>query len=187
MALSNKFLLTVIFVLFVILMLNLFFGCRSFYEGFEAKEMTEEVIEQLKKIEPEKAAELFQELLKKGGIKTDSKETKEDTEESSKKEDETEAEDKSVNSKEKSSKLVKEILSKEAPKEKRPLTQKEMELFEAITKDEVSNEDLEKLVKAGIVTEGLVERFLNQMQENVPTKTEAVVEGFSCERDFATF
>ena len=64
MALSNKVLLSIIFILFVALMLNVFFGCRSFYEGFEAKEMTEEDIKALKNLDPKKASELVQELLK---------------------------------------------------------------------------------------------------------------------------
>ena len=186
-ALSKNVLLIVIFVLFMTLMLNLFFGCRSFYEGFEAKEMTEEAIETIKKIKPEEAAKMFQEMLKKGVPKTESKKTEEAFEEDEDVKDDQEEEETSSTTDEKASKLVKDILDQEVPKEKRPLTKKEMELFEAISKDQVSNEDLEKLVKAGIVTESLVERFLNQMQEDVPTKTEDVVEGFSCERDFTTF
>jgi len=186
-ALSKNILLIIIFVLFAMLVLNLFFGCRSFYEGFEAKEMTEEDIEAIKNIDPEEAAKMFQQMLKKGVTTADLK-TKEVPEESPDTETEEDEEEEVESTPEKKgSKIVKEMLTKEAPKEKRPLTKKEIELFEAISKDQVSNEDLEKLVKAGIVTESLVERFLNQMQEDVPTKTKDVVEGFSCERDFATF
>ena len=183
-ALSKNILLIIIFVLFAMLMLNLFFGCRSFYEGFEAKEMTEEDIEAIKNIDPEEAAKMFQQMLKKG-VTTSTESTT--IEESPDTESEKEEEEVESTPEKKGSKIVKEMLTKEAPKEKRPLTKKEIELFEAISKDQVSNEDLEKLVKAGIVTESLVERFLNQMQEDVPTKTKDVVEGFSCERDFATF
>lgn len=179
--LSKNVLLVVIFILFAMLILNLFFGCRSFYEGFEAKEMTEEDIEAIKNIEPEKAAEMFQQMLKK--------EMTSNTEETVEESPDTEEDEKEVESTpdKKTTNLVKEMLTKEDSNEKRPLTKKEIELFEAISKDKVSNEDLEKLVKAGIVTESLVERFLNQMQADVPTKTKDVVEGFSCERDFATF
>jgi len=179
-ALSKNILLIIIFVLFAMLMLNLFFGCRSFYEGFEAKEMTEEDIEAIKNIDPEEAAKMFQQMLKKG-VTTSTESTT--IEESPDTESEKEEEEVESTPEKKSSKIVKEMLTKE----KRPLTKKEIELFEAISKDQVSNEDLEKLVKAGIVTESLVERFLNQMQEDVPTKTKDVVEGFSCQRDFATF
>jgi preprotein translocase subunit SecF len=183
-ALSKNILLIIIFVLFAMLMLNLFFGCRSFYEGFEAKEMTEEDVEAIKNIDPEEAAVKFQQMLKKGMLSTESK-IEETTEESPdiEPQEQDDEEVKPASVEQKSTEIVKEMLTKE----KRPLTKKEIELFEAISKDQVSNEDLEKLVKAGIVTESLVERFLNQMQEDVPTKTKDVVEGFSCERDFATF
>uniref|UniRef100_A0A6C0CTE5 Uncharacterized protein n=1 Tax=viral metagenome TaxID=1070528 RepID=A0A6C0CTE5_9ZZZZ len=190
LALSNNVLLVIIFILFVILMLNLFFGCSSIYEGFEAKEMTEEDIETIKKIKPEEAVKLFQKKLKNDKMNTDSKnkETTEEPFDTEPEEEEDKEEDNEPKAQElKSSKIVREMLTKERPNEKHPLTKKETELFEAISKDQVSNEDLEKLVKAGIVTESLVERFLNQMQDNVSTKTKDVVEGFSCERDFATF
>ena len=188
MALSNKVLLGVIFILFVALMLNVFFGCRSVQEGFEAKEMTEEAIEAIKDMDPKKAAELIQNMLKeKGMISESTKKVEEEETFETSEEDDTNEDDEETPQKNKTSELVKDILSKEVPKEKRPLTEKEMELFEAITKDQVSSEDLEKLVKAGIITEGLVERFLSTLQDDVSAKTDAVVEGFSCQRDFATF
>lgn len=182
MALSNKVLLGVIFILFAALMLNVFFGCRSVQEGFEAKEMTEEAIEAIKDMDPKKAAELIQKMLKEKGIPSEINEKVKDEEIT-----EEDVSEEEPSQEKNSSKLVKEILSKEVPKEKRPLTEKEMELFEAISKDQVSSEDLEKLVKAGIITEGLVERFLSTLQDDVSAKTDAVVEGFSCQRDFATF
>lgn len=182
MALSNKVLVGVIFILFAALMLNVFFGCRSVQEGFEAKEMTEEAIEAIKDMDPKKAAELIQKMLKEKGIPSEINEKVKDEEIT-----EEDVSEEEPSQEKNSSKLVKEILSKEVPKEKRPLTEKEMELFEAISKDQVSSEDLEKLVKAGIITEGLVERFLSTLQDDVSAKTDAVVEGFSCQRDFATF
>ena len=186
MALSNKVLLVIISILFVALMLNIFFGCRSVQEGCEAKEMTEEAIAAIKDMDPKKASELVQKMLKTKGVITESKESDEEKPEEEPSEEGVEEEAPKKDNK--SSKIVKDILAKEeGTKEKRPLTEKEMELFEAISKDQVSNEDLEKLVKAGIITEGLVERFLNTLQDDVSTKSEAVVEGFSCQRDFATF
>ena len=185
MALSNNVLLVMIFILFAALMLNIFFGCRSIQEGFEAKEMTEEAITAIKDMDPNKAAELVQKMLKEKGVLSKSSETdKEETDD----EEEPEEEESKPQKKE-SATIVKDMLkkAKESSEETRPLTQKEMELFEAISKDQVSNEDLEKLVKAGIITEGLVERFLSTLQDDVSTKTDEVVEGFSCQRDFATF
>ena len=183
MALSNKVLLIIIFILFAALLLNVFFGCRAFYEGFEAKEMTEEEIEAIKNIDPEKASELVQQLLKSKGI--DAEPVEVDEEESVP--EESEKKEEKAPEKKDAPKIIKTVLAKDTPGEKRPLTQKETELFKAISKDQVSNEDLEKLVKAGVISEKLVERFLNSLQDGVSTKTEAVVEGFSCQRDFATF
>lgn len=189
MALSNNVLLMIIAILFVALLLNIFFGCRCVQEGFEAKEMTEEAITAIKDMDPKKASELVQKLLKNKGVisKTSEKEEASKEEEESKEEESKEEEVEEDKAPSKTSTLVKDMLAKEDSKEKRPLTEKEMELFEAISKDEVSNEDLEKLVKAGIITESLVERFLNTLQDDVSTKTDNVVEGFSCQRDFATF
>lgn len=70
--------------------------------------------------------------------------------------------------------------------EEEPMTKKEAELFLAITRNEISNENLEKLVKDGILTENMIERFLTKM-DTEKSKDTPIVEGFTCGRDYATF
>lgn len=68
------------------------------------------------------------------------------------------------------------------------MTQKEKELFKSIVQEKFSTQDLEKLVKAGVLTENTIEKFLNEMEEaKQPLQGADTVEGFSCQRDYATF
>lgn len=58
-----------------------------------------------------------------------------------------------------------------------PLNKQEQELFEQITKNSLSNTDLKKLISAGILTENMVEKFLNKIDEGVEGSEEKI-EGF---------
>jgi hypothetical protein len=51
------------------------------------------------------------------------------------------------------------------PKNDESLNTREKELFDQIIKDNMSGEDLEKLIKAGAVTEKMVEKFLNELDK----------------------
>jgi hypothetical protein len=83
------------------------------------------------------------------------------------------------------------------------LSKKETELFNAIKKDNINNDELDRLVKSGVVNEDMIMRFLQKMEENEDKndveeftscgKKEGFsscgkIEGFSsCARDYATF
>lgn len=53
------------------------------------------------------------------------------------------------------------------------LTSRERELFSQIVSEKISNEALEKLIKAGQITESMVEKFLHEIDKD------DVIEGFS--------
>jgi len=77
-----------------------------------------------------------------------------------------------------------------AEEEKPKLEGKEQELFKAIVRNEISNADLEKLAKAGILTEATIDKFLGQMEGEGggdATKKASTIEGFSCGVDYATY
>jgi H+/gluconate symporter-like permease len=72
----------------------------------------------------------------------------------------------------------------EAEKEAEPksgLTSRERELFSQIVSEKISNEALEKLIKAGQITESMVEKFLNEIDKD------DIVEGFSSNGAYAAF
>jgi len=77
-------------------------------------------------------------------------------------------------------------VARPAEEEKPKLEGKEQELFKAIVRNEISNADLEKLAKAGILTEATIDKFLGQM-EGEGEKKSTTIEGFSCGMDYATF
>lgn len=58
------------------------------------------------------------------------------------------------------------------------LNSQEKELFEQITTNKLSGEELEKLIKAGVVTEQMIEKFLSQLDSSSEEKNAAEVEGF---------
>ena len=76
---------------------------------------------------------------------------------------------------------------KEEPKKE--MTKKDTELFKAIVNEKFSTQELEKLVKAGILTEDTIEKFLNEMEDaKKPLEgSSETIEGFSCARDYATY
>jgi len=114
------------------------------------------------------------------------KETFETAEEETKVDTEAEAEEEAEEeTKEKVEEIEVEEETKPEPVEE-PMTKKETELFQAITRNKISNDDLEKLVRDGILTENMIERFLAKM-DTEKSKDAPVVEGFSCGRDYATF
>lgn len=169
---SNNVLMTIILFLAVVLLFNILYGCRMSpkVEGFEdivmsseepkEEEQKEKTLEALKvDISPILDEQALKELM----------------------------------SKVKDSAITmlppKDIDVSTEKKVEEKLNKKEAELFEAIRSNQMSNEDLEKLVKAGVVTENMIERFLAKMDtESSDEKIEEpVVEGFSCGRDYATF
>lgn len=136
--LSTNVLLAVIFVLVLMLIFNIIYGCKypKFMERFEDKVMTEKSEEPKKEEPPLKATE--------------------------------------------------ETPSKPVEEPKKEMTKKDTELFKAIVSEKFSTQELEKLVKAGILTEDTIEKFLNEMEE-AKQPLEGTVEGFSCTRDYATY
>jgi 6-phosphogluconate dehydrogenase (decarboxylating) len=54
------------------------------------------------------------------------------------------------------------------------MTEKEKELFENLKENKLSDVEINKLVKAGVLTDQLVEKFLEKLQ-----KDETIVEGFT--------
>lgn len=178
---STNVLLAIILFLAVLLMLNTIYGCKypRFMERFEDKVMSEESGEPLDVV--------------------DAKEIKENGDKP------TEEDLKTIINKIKSDVTIKTdgevpvAISKESTETKAPtseqtqnLSPKETELFKAIVNDKMSTQDLEKLVKAGIVTENTIEKFLNEMDNSKKPLEgaemgDSVIEGFSCGRDYATF
>jgi outer membrane biosynthesis protein TonB len=65
------------------------------------------------------------------------------------------------------------------------LNKQEQELFDQITKNSIPSADLEKLVRAGMITEKMVEKFLNQIDKlNTEEKIEGFCSGQSCYASF---
>jgi hypothetical protein len=172
---STNVLLAIILFLSVLLMLNTIYGCKypRFMERFEDKVMSEESTEK--------------EVVKK---------------EASGKPP-SDADIKILMDKIKSDAVPEEAVTEEKPtavpvtveavvEKNKNLSTKETELFQAIVNEKISTQDLEKLVKAGIVTEDTIEKFLNEMDNSKKLlegagASESVIEGFSCGRDYATF
>lgn len=136
--LSTNVLLAIIFVLVLMLIFNIIYGCKypKFMERFEDNVMTEKSEEPKKEEVPPKTTN--------------------------------------------------ETPSKPVEEPKKEMTKKDTELFKAIVSEKFSTQELEKLVKAGILTEDTIEKFLNEMEE-AKQPLEGTVEGFSCGRDYATY
>jgi len=170
---SNNVLMTIILFLTILLLFNVLYGCRTptSLESFEDVVMnaTEEKPEEEKPEVPENTLEQLESnispIIDNKALKDIIAQYKETTTAMLKPSKEEEK---------KEEKKTEEVLSK-----------KETELFEAISNNKITNEELEKLVKAGVVTEEMIERFLAKMDTN--TEPSEVVEGFSCGRDYATF
>jgi len=69
------------------------------------------------------------------------------------------------------------------------LNEEEQELFEQITKNLISGKELEKLIKAGVLTENMIEKFLNQIDltnnvDGVEPEIEGFCAGTSCMAPF---
>ena len=82
----------------------------------------------------------------------------------------------------KESKVVNEIKAaveeeKTSTTETPVMNKQEQELFEQITKNSLSNDDLKKLISAGILTENMVEKFLNKIDEGAEEKIEGFCAG----------
>lgn len=67
------------------------------------------------------------------------------------------------------------------------LNSQEKELFEQITTNKLSGEELEKLIKAGVVTEQMIEKFLSQLDSSSEEKNAAEIEGFCAGDCYAKF
>lgn len=176
---STNILMTIILFLTILLLFNILYGCYTptKIEGFEDVVMNAEEEKPAEEI-PEKTMEQLQATV---APILDEKSLKELV---SKMKDTaiTILPPKDIVADKKNT----EVMSK---KETEVLSKKETELFEAISNNKISNEDLEKLVKAGVVTEDMIERFLAKMDTDKESSKEEtpVVEGFSCGRDYATF
>jgi len=66
------------------------------------------------------------------------------------------------------------------PVEEPFLTKQEQELFDQITENKIPSNDLEKLIRAGVLTENMVEKFLNQMDKLNAEKIEGFCSGDAC-------
>jgi hypothetical protein len=69
------------------------------------------------------------------------------------------------------------------------LNSKEKELFDQITTNKLSGEELEKLIKAGVVTEQMIEKFLSQLDTTAEEEmsTDKPVEAFCSGDCYAKF
>jgi len=68
------------------------------------------------------------------------------------------------------------------------LNSKEKELFDQITSNNMSGEELNKLIAAGIVTEKMIEKFLNQLDMNTDQEmSEEKVEPFCSGECYAKY
>lgn len=67
------------------------------------------------------------------------------------------------------------------PEAKSGLTSRERELFSQIVSEKISNEALEKLIKAGQITESMVEKFLTEIDKD------EIIEGFSSKNSYSAF
>jgi hypothetical protein len=68
------------------------------------------------------------------------------------------------------------------------LNTQEKELFDQITTNKLSGEELDKLIRAGILTEEMVEKFLNQIdlqQETSLQQDKQSIEGFCADDCYA--
>jgi hypothetical protein len=68
------------------------------------------------------------------------------------------------------------------------LTEKELELFQDLKHNRLSDEDIKQLIKDGVLTDILIEKFLKRIDfppmtklSEEPKKSEEVTEAFSCE------
>jgi hypothetical protein len=157
---SNKTLMMVIFLLSVVFIFTLLYGCSCTFEKFQGEEAAS----------PAPTSELGDgdQMMKKVGDKIVAEQ---------KQEEETQLE--------KSSEIVQNIIKGTMNAAPAPapspapsaspapattngtsmeiLNSKEKELFDQITTNKLSGEELEKLIKAGVVTEQMIEKFLSQL------------------------
>lgn len=75
---------------------------------------------------------------------------------------------------------IKQALEEGPPSEEPFLTKQEQELFDQITENKIPSNDLEKLIRAGVLTENMVEKFLNQMDKLNAEKIEGFCSGDAC-------
>ena len=75
---------------------------------------------------------------------------------------------------------IKKAIATGPPAEEPFLTKQEQELFDQITENKIPSNDLEKLIRAGVLTENMVEKFLNQMDKLNAEKIEGFCAGDAC-------
>lgn len=67
------------------------------------------------------------------------------------------------------------------PVEQEPaLSKQEQELFDQIIDNKIPSNELEKLIRAGVLTENMVEKFLNQVDKHNAEKIEGFCSGDAC-------
>lgn len=181
---SNKTLMMVIFLLSVVFIFTLLYGCSCTFEKFQGEEAAS----------PAPTSELGDgdQMMKKVGEKIVAQQ---------KQEEETQLE--------KSSEIVQNIIKGAMNAAPAPapspapaaspattngssmeiLNSKEKELFDQITTNKLSGEELEKLIKAGVVTEQMIEKFLSQLDTTAEEEmsTDKPVEAFCSGDCYAKF
>lgn len=174
---SNKTLMMIIFILSVVFIFTLLYGCSCTYEKFEVSgpaPAEEEVVDQTMK----KVTDQLQQEEK----------TKEDAAYAKAAEEVKQALQKAP-----STSPVVKLAPAPSPAPvtggaMETLNSKEKELFDQITSNNMSGEELNKLIAAGIVTEKMIEKFLNQLDMNTETEAgEEKIEPFCSGDCYAKF
>lgn len=151
-------------LLSILLVLAVAYGCCGTTEAFQTEETTP-----MKK----STEETIEDIVKEKTIEAEKKETDSLVSELKAEMAKGEAEVEKANAAEKA-KRKEEVLNKQ-----------EQELFDQITKNSIPSADLEKLVRAGMITEKMVEKFLNQIDKlNTEEKIEGFCSGQSCYASF---
>lgn len=177
MKVSRNVLMTVIVVLAVLLLFTLFYGCKCSYEKFEdSVDM---------KNNPEGTTANIM-------TKIDAMVQEKNKEQEAKQEAEmnatiSKAMDQIDNKLSTTSTFVgSEKQGVVADKKDGSLSPQEQELFTQITENLLSGEELQKLIKAGILTENMIEKFLNKIDTIQEEKGDAV-EGFCSGECYAKY
>lgn len=76
---------------------------------------------------------------------------------------------------------AKKVVEAGPPVEQEPaLSKQEQELFDQIIDNKIPSNELEKLIRAGVLTENMVEKFLNQVDKKNAEKIEGFCSGDAC-------
>lgn len=157
--------IVVIILLIVLLILAVSYGCCGTMELFENEKTTP-----MKKTVDEEIDDAIKEGVEKHQKKEDEEKVKEVKDEIEKQSAELSA----VNAENRKK------AAQEESQEEPVLNKQEQELFDQITKNSIPSADLEKLIRAGVLTENMVEKFLNQIDKISEEKIEGFCAGQDC-------